>query len=384
MVHSLIQLVKLPLQNIIFPMKSRTFVKRICPSAKIRILSVKNGLLLGQRFEMKETAMANQPNTKLKLLYLLKILQEKTDDTHGLSTQQLIEALAERGIDAARKSIYRDIEVLRDAGFDIEVRREPYTTYALRTRALDIEEMILLVDAVQSCPFLTEEMTDTLIEKIGTLASSEQRKMLARRIDIPGRVKMQNESVFENLDEIQCAMRLKRKIRFRYFKYNAKKEKELQRDGEYYEYAPIRLVFAEGFYYLLTYSEKWSDWVTYRVDRMVDVEVTDEPSPRNKHYEYYDPTFQEPWAFGVFNEKPTRVTLVVDPEAMSWVIDKFGPDVDSMITKSGRLKVSAYITPSHEFFGWLFQMSGKVKLETPKRLVREYNERLRGAVEAND
>ena len=324
--------------------------------------------------------MANQPNSKLKLLFLLEILQERTDNERGLSTQEIIEALAERGIDAARKSVYRDIEVLRDAGFDIEVRRDPYTVYALRTRALDIEEMILLVDAVQSCPFLTEEMTDTLISKIGALASRGQREMLARRIDVPGRVKMQNESVFANLDEIQHAMRVRRKIRFHYYKYDAHKNKELQHDGELYEYAPIRLVYTDGFYYLITYNEKWSDWVTYRVDRMIDVEVTDAPSPRNQQYEYYDPTSQEPWAFGVFNETPAKITLSVDPNAMSMVIDKLGAEVESIVTKTGCVKVYARIVPSPRFFGWLFGLSDSVKLESPKRVVKQYRESLANAL----
>lgn len=324
--------------------------------------------------------MANQPNSKLKLLYLLQILQENTDEEHGLSTQDIIEALAERGIDAARKSVYRDIEVLRDGGFDVEVRRDPYTVYALRTRALDIEEMVLLVDAVQSCPFLTEEMTDTLIAKIGALASRGQREMLARRVDVPGRVKMQNESVFANLDEIQYAMRVKRKVRFRYFKYDAHKNKELQHGGESYEYAPIKLVYTNGFYYLITYNEKYEDWVTYRVDRMVDVEVVEEKAPRNRKYEYYDPTSQEPWAFGVWNGTPAKVTLSVDPEAMGMVMDKLGPEMESIASRDGRVRVYARVVPSPNFYGWLFQMSDLVQVESPKRIAREYRERLEAAL----
>ena len=185
--------------------------------------------------------MANQPNSKLKLLFLLQILQEKTDDLHALTAQEIIEELAARDIDAARKSVYRDIEVLREAGFEIEVRRKPYAAYALKTRPFDLEEMILLVDAVQSCPFLTEEMTDRLIEQVGKLASESQRKMLARRIDVPGRVKMQNDSVFANLDLIQYAMRVKRRIRFHYYTYDAKGNRVLRRDGHYYHSAPLFL-----------------------------------------------------------------------------------------------------------------------------------------------
>ena len=325
--------------------------------------------------------MANQPNSKLKLLYLLDILRERTDEERGLSTQEIIEALAERGIDAARKSVYRDIEVLREAGFDVEARREPYAVYALRSREFDIEEMVLLADAVQSCPFLTEEMTDALIAKLGALASAGQRDMLARRVDVPGRVKMQNESVFANLDMVQFAMRVKRKVRFRYFKYGPRKEKVLQRGGGFYECAPIRLVYDGGYYYLLTYSERWEDWVCYRVDRMVDVEVTDEPAPRNQRYEYLDPTERQPWLFGVFNDTPAKVTLAVDPEAMSLVIDRLGADVDTVVSRDGKVRVYARIAPSYDFYGWLFQVSDVVELEAPKRVVREYRERLEAALE---
>ena len=42
----------------------------------------------------------------------MQMLYEQTDEAHGLTTPELIEGLAERGIDAERKSVYRDIETL--------------------------------------------------------------------------------------------------------------------------------------------------------------------------------------------------------------------------------------------------------------------------------
>lgn len=325
--------------------------------------------------------MANQPNAKLKLLYLLQILQEETDGEHGISTQGIIEALAERGIDAARKSVYRDIEVLREAGFDIEVRREPGVVYALRTRPLDIEEMILLVDAVQSCPFLTEEMTDTLIAKVGAMASAGQRDMLERRIDVPGRVKMQNESVFENLDVIQHALRVRRQITFQYFDYDERKRRVLRRDGHTYKHTPIRLLYTEGFYYLVTYSEAHDDWVMYRVDRMIGIEVTDEPFVRNEKAASYDPAAQESLQFGLFNEKPQVVTMrLTDPTRMKLVVDKFGAGVESSAMHDGTVRVRARVVPSPAFFGWLLSMSEWLELESPKGLVRKYRGRLEAAL----
>ena len=63
--------------------------------------------------------MAKSSNQKLKLLYLLQILQERTDDEHGLSMQEIIAGLASYGIEAERKSIYSDLELLEQFGVDI-------------------------------------------------------------------------------------------------------------------------------------------------------------------------------------------------------------------------------------------------------------------------
>ncbi len=56
---------------------------------------------------------------KLKLLYLVKILTEETDEAHALSTQELIGRLEVLGIPSERKSIYDDIRCLQQFGYDI-------------------------------------------------------------------------------------------------------------------------------------------------------------------------------------------------------------------------------------------------------------------------
>ena len=64
--------------------------------------------------------MPKSANQKLKLLYLKRILEEKTDDSHALTIPQMIEELGRYGISAERKIIYDDLEALRLYGLDIE------------------------------------------------------------------------------------------------------------------------------------------------------------------------------------------------------------------------------------------------------------------------
>ena len=57
--------------------------------------------------------MAKMPNQKLKLLYLMRILQARTDADHAMTLSEISAELAKYDISAERKSLYDDIEMLK-------------------------------------------------------------------------------------------------------------------------------------------------------------------------------------------------------------------------------------------------------------------------------
>ena len=71
--------------------------------------------------------MPKSSNQKLKLIYLMKILLERTDETHSITMPEIIEALAAYDISAERKSLYNDIENLRVYGLDVIGTQEDRT-----------------------------------------------------------------------------------------------------------------------------------------------------------------------------------------------------------------------------------------------------------------
>ena len=188
---------------------------------------------------------------KLKLLYLMRMLEEETDAEQGLTMAQILERLEAQGITAERKGIYRDIEALREFGLDVRTYQRAPVEYALERRDFAFHELLLLVDAVQSSRFLTQRKSDALVAGVKRLATKRQRKLLDKRVHVEGRIKMQNESVFYSVDRIQEALAGKRKISFTYFKYDAEKRKKLQHDGRRYVETPVQLVYSEGYYYPL-------------------------------------------------------------------------------------------------------------------------------------
>jgi len=205
---------------------------------------------------------------------------QETDDEHGLTMSQIIGKLENRGIKAERKSIYDDINLLREYGLDIITNKGRTTEYSIGSREFEFPELTLLVDAVQSSKFLTEKKSSALIQKLETLASVHEVKLLKRQVYVAGRVKMQNESIFYNVDSIQQAIIRKRMISFNYYDYDVEKKKVARRDGHVYKVTPVGLVYIDEYYYLVTWSEKYGGFANYRVDRMANIEVLSEPGAR--------------------------------------------------------------------------------------------------------
>ena len=150
--------------------------------------------------------MPKSPNQKLKLLYLMEILLQQTDERHPMTVPEMIAQLAQRGVSAERKSIYGDLEALRTFGLDIVQTKSKTTGYYVGTRAFETPELKLLVDSVQSSKFITHKKTRSLIEKIERLGSVHEADQLRRQVFVANRIKTMNESIYYNVDEIHTGI----------------------------------------------------------------------------------------------------------------------------------------------------------------------------------
>ena len=176
--------------------------------------------------------MPKSSNQKLKLIYLMKILLERTDETHSITMPEIIEALAAYDISAERKSLYNDIENLRVYGLDVIGTQEDRTySYHIGNRQFELAELKLLVDSVQSAKFITAKKSNELIKKIEGLASKYEASQLHRQVFVTGRVKTMKESIYYNVDRIHTAIAENSRITFQYFQWNVDKKMELRHDG---------------------------------------------------------------------------------------------------------------------------------------------------------
>ena len=227
----------------------------------------------------KGRTMAGE-SQKLKLLNLAKMLYERTDESHGLTCPEIIAGLAEAGIEAERKSVYRDLDALRDFGLDIAKLPTYPVSYALVSRTFTAAELMLLTDAVQSSRFLTVRMAHRLTEGLASLGSCHQAAALSKNVHVEGRIKMQNESVFHHVDTLHEAIRRHRQVAFRYVKHDVNKRPQPQEAVASTRNASSSI--PDGCYYLIAYNEKHDSFPSYRVDRMQGLRITDEAAVRNE------------------------------------------------------------------------------------------------------
>lgn len=189
--------------------------------------------------------MATRSSMKLKLLYLTKIFHEQSDESHMLSVNDLIQELKKYEIDAERKSIYTDIELLQGYGIDIIVEKSTANYYYLANREFELPELKLLIDAVQSSKFITKHKSEELILKIQALTSKHEAKLLERQVIIHHRVNSMNEKIYYNVDQLHRAIQLQRLVQFKYTDYTLDKQQELRRDGEIYVVSPYAMTWVD-------------------------------------------------------------------------------------------------------------------------------------------
>lgn len=324
--------------------------------------------------------MANTNKQKLKLLYLIRILERETDPEHGLSMPQILDRLEAEGITAERKSIYRDIDALRKTGVEIKMLPTRPTQYALVRSDLRLEDVMMLVDAVQSSRFITERKSNQLVKSLKGLVSERERRQLDKRVHVKGRVKSATDSVFHSVDVIHEALQRKRKIQFLYFSYGTNLKRSARHEGKRYEVTPAKVVFADNNYYLAAYDDDDGMIKTYRVDRMELLQVSDKPATRCAeiaNYEYEDFAYQ---SFGMFHGEQACVTLHANANMMDTIVDRFGRDIEVVKATPAYADIRVNVRLSPQFFGWVAGLNGGVTIKAPRRITADYKAWLKSLI----
>lgn len=313
--------------------------------------------------------MSKKANQKLKILYILKILMEKTDEEHPMSTSDIIKDLSSYGIEAERKSVYDDIDALCNFGIDIIKISSGANLYYIGERPLELPELKLLVDTVQSAKFITHKKSLELIKKLEKLTSQNNAKQLRRQVFVAGRVKTPNEQIFYNVDAIHLAMNQGKMISFKYFEWNTEKNQMFKRNGELYRETPLGLTWNEENYYLIAYSDERKKIIHFRVDKMVEIKILEEKAKTPT--ESFDTAKYTSSMFGMYGGEESVVTLRATKRLAGVFIDRFGKDITLIKDGAEHFIVNLKISVSPVFISWILGFGAEVQVISPKHLIED-------------
>ena len=308
--------------------------------------------------------MAKSSNQKLKILYLMKIFLEKTDCDHSLTLAEIIDDLSKYDITAERKSLYDDIETLRAYGIDIETTRDTRVRYYVASRLFELPELKLLVDAVQASKFITARKSGELIKKLESFSSTYEAMRLQRQVYVSNRIKTMNESIYYNVDFIHSAINDNKKISFKYYEWTPDKEKKLRHNGATYLVSPWALTWDDEYYYMIAYDSEASKIKHYRVDKMVNIGVSDELREGADIFSDFDMAIYSKQTFGMFGGELASVLIECDNSLAGVIIDRFGTDV-TIMPKGDKFEASIRVMVSPTFISWALGFGGKLKILSP-------------------
>lgn len=309
---------------------------------------------------------------KNKVFLIIKYLSENSDETHPVSTKRLIEYLASNGISAERRTIYSDIQLLRDLGYDIlQNSNRLGGGYYLGSREFEIAELKLLVDAVQSSRFITAKKSRELIKKLEQKASRFDAGKLQRQVYVAGRIKTENESVYYTIDCIHNAIQENLQIQFQYMEWNLAK-KLVPRENRLRTVSPWALIWKDENYYLAAYDEEAGLMKHFRVDKMGKTMLSSQKRVGTEAFEKMDPAAYTNQIFGMFQGKTSSVSIDFPNRLIGVVLDRFGRDIFLQPISKDTFRLHTKVNVSPQFFGWLAGLGPEVKIHSPGEVREDY------------
>lgn len=319
-------------------------------------------------------------NNKKRILSLIKILHNYTDDDHHLTTNQLIQKLAEHGVSYHRESLTSDIQLLQKVGYDIICVKSTQNKYFVGSRDFDVVEIKMLADAINAAQFISKEKSDELINKLFSEISIYQAEQIRKATQEPNKNKIASSSIY-SADLINTAVSQSRKVTFQYYEYDVKMKKVLKHDGYTYTVSPYATVWNNDRYYMIGYCEKHSDITIFRVDRIVNIALSESISiPRPEDFDINDFLSKK---FKMFSGEVAEVTLKCENKHTKAIADRFGDNIIPIQIDSRHFTVTVNVELTPTFYAWVFQYQGEIIIQSPQKAINEFVKMRESVVEVS-
>ena len=267
--------------------------------------------------------------------------------------------------------MYDDIVMLKAFGYEILCDHGRNNRYFVGDRAFELPEVQILLHAVGASKSLSAKksavLTDKIAELLGNVQADKVKDLLTENECEYG-----NEAIYYSIDTITTALIEKHKLSFLYFDIGSKGEMIYRKGKERYEVNPLGMVYSGECFYLVCFHDKYGNPASYRIDKMDEVRVEDEPITKKKEYDKFDLKAYKRETFGMYYGEKTDVTLSFPKELFDIVVERFG---DIPISSRGTdYLIKPTVRVSKTFFAWLTTFEGKIRIIAPREVAGQYKD----------
>ena len=326
--------------------------------------------------------MYGNDKKKLLILLILDVLERNSDENHHLTQQEILRILdTEYGVQCDRRSVKANVLDLIDIGYDINMD----DGYYLASREFEDAELRMLIDSVLFSRHIPRNQGKKLIEKLEKQSNKYFKAKVSHVRALPDLNRTANKQVLIVLDTLNDAIDHGKKVRFTYNSFGTD-FKLHPRKAEKYLVNPYQMVANNGRYYLIGNVDKYKDLNHYRIDRITNIELTDEPVKPMKEVEGLENGLNLPKHMAehiyMFCGESVPVKIKTTSDMMDDLIDWFGKDFHIIEEKNdGRDIIISVMCNYNAMFYWALQYGAYVEVISPQRLRDELADTIKGMYE---
>lgn len=324
--------------------------------------------------------------SQARILYLLKLLSEETDQDTGITLHQIKNRLCEQATDRVwdEQRLRADLSFIQwlcDKGempFRLEQTTGPHNEYRYRLYRpkFGLNEARLVFDSISTSQFLSDLQKRELLSQMEGFLSKREIRSLKQRVQSRS-VSMTSTDLPQKLKTIYTAIEQHRCLQCDYFKYGVDGKKRL--DKQYRELRPIQVIFANGHYYLSAINPSGGNRSEhkYRIDRMERIK---------EDRGIWLPIKQGDLSYGQFDmfgrEQLMVVRLRIHRTLMDMAVEVLGPGALFCADEDPDWsRVTAEVEISDGFYRWVLRQAGKLEVLAPEEIRQNVREKLQAMLE---
>ncbi len=292
--------------------------------------------------------MAKTSNIKRYILILEKLNREPYT-----STKRLLSYLEDNGLQISKRTLFRDIEAIR-LEFFVEVKYSPEKEgyFIDKEASVDIDEFLHFLSLADSSNFINESLSDS--QAVISYMDFDRHN--------------QGKGT-EFLKPLLRAIKEHQKVNFRYQRFNMEVK-------EHHHFCPYLLKEHLKRWYVLGVFSVWTDFKLFALDRILEVDVTEEtftPNPELKA----KPVFAERIGVSLGGEVQEIILSFVPHQKMYIQTLPLHHTQQVLIDNDDEYRISIKVAINYELIVEILKYGFFVKVISPQRLVDEIHNSLK-------